>query len=129
MTVKGTEKPTQTVKTTPVLKLKNKTVTYTGKKKKIDAAVVKGKAGAIKYQYYSDSKCTKKLTARPYKAVTYYVVAFAKATQDSNAAKSNVAKLVIKKSNTIKLNVTSKKYKVKKATGKLGSRHTFTMER
>lgn len=127
LTVKGTEKPTQTVKTTPVLKLKNKTVTYTGKKKKIDAAVVKGKAGAIKYQYYSDSKCTKKLTARPYKAGTYYVVAFAKATQDSNAAKSNVAKLVIKKSNTIKLNVTSKKYKVKKATGKLGSRHTFTI--
>lgn len=127
LTVKENKKSDQSAKTTPVLKLKNKTVTYTGKKKKIDAAVVKGKAGAIAYRYYSDAKCKKKLASYPYKVGTYYVVAVAKATKNSNTARSNVAKLVIKKSNTMKLNVTSKKYKVKKATGKLGSKHTFTV--
>ena len=115
----------QVTKTTPTLTLKNKTVTYTGKGKKIGAASVKGAAGKITYKYYSDSKCTKRLSTYPSKVGTYYVIASAKATATSNSAKSNVAKLMIKKSNPMKVKVASKTYKAKKSTGKLNKKHSF----
>ena len=65
------------------------------------------------------------LSTYPSKVGTYYVIASAKATATSNSAKSNVAKLMIKKTNPMKVKVASKTYKAKKSTGKLNKKHSF----
>lgn len=113
-------------KATPKITLKDKLATYTGKEVKIDKASVNGSTGKVTYKYYTDAKCTKKLSGYPVKAGTYYVKATVAATGTHNSAGSNVAKLVIKKANTLTVSVTSKKYKAA-ASGKLSGTKTFSI--
>ncbi len=76
--------------------LKAKTATYTGKTINIGAATVKGTKGKVTYAYYSDAKCTKKVTSH-INARTYYVKATAAADANYKAATSAAVKLVINK--------------------------------
>lgn len=115
------------VKSTPKLTLANKTVGYTGKGQKIGTVKVNGKSGSIKYYYYSDAKCTKKLSSYPVKIGTYYVKATSQANEYYNRATSNVAKLVIKRANPLTVNKTSVKYRTNTSTGKMSGNRRFTI--
>ena len=91
--------------------LKAKTATYTGKNIAIGKATVKGSNGKVTYTYYSNSKCTKKIT--PKNVGTYYVKATVAANANYNGATSKAVKLTIKKASaTIKTKTTSKTVKV-----------------
>lgn len=115
------------VKSTPKLTLANKTVGYTGKGQKIGTVKVNGKSGRIKYYYYSDARCTKKLASYPVKIGTYYVRAISQASTYYNKSVSNVAKLVIKKANPLTVKKNSVRYRVSASTGKLSGNRKFTI--
>ncbi len=108
----GTKTVTFTIKkAASSVSLKAKTATYTGKNIAAAKATVKGSKGKVTYTYYSDSKCTKKATAK--NAGTYYVKASVAADSNYNGATSKAVKLTIKKATaTIKAKTTSKTVKV-----------------
>lgn len=114
-------------KATPKITLKDKVATYTGKGIKISKATVSGSTGTVTYTYYSNAKCTKKLSKCPVKVGTYYVKATVASTKNYKSVTSKAAKLVVKKANTLKLTVTSKKYKAA-STGKLSRSNSFDIK-
>ena len=83
-------------KAASTIALKAKTANYTGKTININPATVKGSTGKVTYAYYSDSKCTKKVTAHK-NARTYYVKATVAADNNYKAATSKAVKLIINK--------------------------------
>ena len=74
--------------------LNNKLVYYNGKVQAFDAtdAKVNGSTGAVTFEYFSDSKCTKKISA-PTNCGNYYAKATVAADAEYAAATSSVAKL------------------------------------
>lgn len=79
------------------IRLKDKKVSYTGKKQSIGKAAVKGSSGKVTYRYYTDKACKKSIKAAKVKdAGTYYVKASVAADTNYKAAVSKVVKLVIK---------------------------------
>ena len=105
-------------KAASTITLKAKTAVYNGKTININKATVKGSNGKITYTYYSDAKCTKKVT-KHINAGTYYVKATVAANANYKAATSKAVKLVIKKAaQKITVKTTSKTYAVKTVKSK-----------
>ncbi len=92
----------------PSLRLRNKSVTYSGKAQKIGKATGKS-VNKITYSYYKEKACKNKISA-PKNAGIYYVKALGK---DSSGKKvsSNIAKLSIKKA-AQKITTKSKTYTI-----------------
>jgi hypothetical protein len=76
--------------------LQPKTAVYTGKTINIGKARVTGSKGKVTYAYYSDAKCTKKVSEHK-NAGVYYVKASVAADDSYSAATSKAVKLTIKK--------------------------------
>ena len=76
--------------------LEPKTAVYTGRTINIGKARVTGSTGKVTYAYYSDPKCTKRVSEHK-NAGTYYVKASVAADASYQAATSKVVKLTIKK--------------------------------
>lgn len=91
---------------TPTATIKDLTVTHDGKTHPMDGIQVQGVngetyKGGIIYTYFTDEALTKGQTTTPPSAVgTYYVRAYIPAGGNYTDAVSNIAKLVIKKSDT-----------------------------
>jgi fructan beta-fructosidase len=90
-------KETPAEKAASTITLADKTATYTGKAISIGKANVTGSTGKVTYTYYSDAKCTKKLSGAPVNAGTYYVKATVAADDNYKAATSKAVKLTINK--------------------------------
>ena len=76
--------------------LQPKTAVYTGKTINIGKASVVGSTGKVTYAYFSDAKCTKKVSEHK-NAGVYYVKARVAADASYRAATSKAVKLTIKK--------------------------------
>ena len=76
--------------------LEPKTAVYTGRTINIGKARVTGSTGKVTYTYYSDAKCTKKVSEHK-NAGVYYVKASVAADDSYSAATSKAVKLTIKK--------------------------------
>lgn len=92
------------------IKLKDKSVTFSGKKYSIDRAIVKGSSGKVVYRYYTDRNCTKLISNSPVNAGTYYVKATVKEDNNYKSATSNVAKLTINKAKIVNAKLSSNKF-------------------
>ena len=94
-------------KATPILRLNNKTVVYSGEEVLIDPAEVILKNseefnGSVNYNYYSNPECTSLISENPRNAGVYYVIAYIAAPTDNYTnTYSEPAKITIEKANQI----------------------------
>ena len=112
------DNPSIPAKKSSRITLQPKTAVYTGKTINIGKARVVGSKGKVTYAYYSDAKCTKKVSEHK-NAGVYYVKARVADDASYKAATSKAVKLTIKKaSNPITVSPkaqTFKKSALKKA--------------
>ncbi|SFB28483.1 hypothetical protein SAMN05216249_11728 [Acetitomaculum ruminis DSM 5522] len=120
------------------ISIQSKTVTYNGKKQKVDKALVAGSEGTIRYYYYTDSACKNLISKSGVKdAGTYYVKAVVAAKGKYRKATSTAVIFVIEQKSqtcnivasnqTVKLSVIKKKKKTFKVSAKATTEVEFSL--